>query len=165
MPDAESALAALCDLVNRECQAGLTPDSDGSLHLRMADETPIVISQSPDGMDIVLHSTLEVMDRPRDAVLMMTALALNLHQEHTGGGAIGMDLDSQALVYSMRVPAGGTDPATLALLLEQFCSRAPILRQQIEAAGKAFGDTYKSEFLKQIDDDLAAPTSVAALDG
>lgn len=163
MSDAESPLAALCDLINRECQAGLTPDGDGSLHLRMADQTPVAISQSPDGIDIVFHSALAVMDRPRDAILMMAALALNLHQEQTGGGAIGLDLDSQALVYSMRVPAGGTDAATLALLLEQFCSRAPGLRQQIEAAGHALGDPIKSAFLKQIDDDVAAAADATAL--
>jgi hypothetical protein len=159
MQEADAPLAALCDLINRECQAGLSPDQDGSLHLRMADDTPVAVSQSPDGMDIIFHSTLAVMDRPRDAVLMMAALALNLHQEQTGGGAVGLDLDSQALVYSLRV-AGGPDTQALALQLEQFCSCAQHLRRELEGAGQALSPGDKTLFLQQIENDLVAPADV-----
>ncbi|CAK0760910.1 hypothetical protein CCP4SC76_3400001 [Gammaproteobacteria bacterium] len=71
---------------------------------------------------------------------MMAALTLNLHQEATRGGAIGMDPETQALVLSWRMPVAGIEPDQLIVALENFCETADSLRTSLDEFIGEFSD-------------------------
>lgn len=104
-------------------------DQDDSIDLELPEGLPVSVSLSPDGHDLVFYSALQDMVSPTHVVLLATALALNLHQEATRGGAIGLDSQGGALVYSWRMPADA-QPEQVLRALDGFCATA------LELAGR-----------------------------
>lgn len=107
------------------------PDNVDSLDLELPDGLPVSISLSPDGRDLVFYSVLQDMVAPSQVVLMATALILNLHQEATRGGAIGLDAQGGALVYSWRLPAHAELEQVLGGL-DGFCATAQELAAKLQ---------------------------------
>ena len=105
------------------------PDSDDSIDLELPEGLGVSISATPDGRELVFYSALQEMVSPSQVVLLATALALNLHQEATRGGAIGLDSHAGALVYSWRMPAEA-ELEQVMRALDAFCTTA------LELAGK-----------------------------
>jgi hypothetical protein len=69
---------------------------------------------------------------------MIAALGLNLHQEATRGGAIGLDAASQSLVYSWRLECATQDVEGLPQLLEDFCNTSATLLAALAQARQDF---------------------------
>jgi hypothetical protein len=123
----ERLRAALCQSFGWQL-----PDNADSLDLELPDGLPVSISLSPDGRDLVFYSGLQDMVVPSQVVLMAAALSLNLHQEATRGGAIGLDAQGGALVYSWRMPAEAELEQVLGAL-DGFCATAMELAAKLQA--------------------------------
>jgi hypothetical protein len=108
-------------------------DQDDSIDLELPEGLPVSVSLSPDGDDLVFYSALQEMVLPTQVVLMATALTLNLHQEATRGGAIGLDSQGGALVYSWRMSADAQTEQVLRAL-DSFCSTALELSGRLQEA-------------------------------
>jgi hypothetical protein len=106
-------------------------DGEDSIDLQLPEGLPVSVSLSPDGHDLVFYSALQEMVMPSQVVLLATALSLNLHQEATRGGAIGLDSQAGALVYSWRMPAD-TELEQVLAALDGFCTTALELAAQLQ---------------------------------
>lgn len=113
------------------------PDHDNSLDLELPEGLSVSVSLSPDGRDLVFYSVLQDMIVPSQVVLMATALSLNLHQEATRGGAIGLDSHGGALVYSWRMSAEAGLEQVLGAL-DGFCATALELADKLQAELQAW---------------------------
>lgn len=103
-----------------------------SIDLVLPEGLPVSVSLSSDGAQWVFYSVLQTMVSASDVVLLAAALSLNLHQEATRGGAIGLDADAAALVYSLRLPLE-TDISQLLGALDEFCGVALELSDRLQA--------------------------------
>jgi hypothetical protein len=104
----------------------------------MQDGTPLAVCPSPDGRSMVFYASLAQLGGTADVALMLAALGLNLHQETTRGGAIGLDAASQSLVYSWRVECATQDFEGLPQLLEDFCNTSATLLAALAQARHDF---------------------------
>lgn len=104
---------------------------DGAIHLQFDDELNVAIALSPDYTDLVLYSVLGAATGRNGIVLVTTALALNLHQVATRGGAIGLDTEHHTLVFSWRMRVAGTEPVQWVNAIEQFCITTRALHVQL----------------------------------
>lgn len=138
--DDTNPLTLLTLVLNEAFQTGAEISDDGALHLSMADDLSISVVNSPDGRDLVFYAPLADLLRGRSMVLMAAALAANLHQERTRGGAIGADMSSQELVFSWRMPTENVQPEQLVNALENFCNTAAELRTELHGSTAAFTD-------------------------
>jgi hypothetical protein len=115
---------------------------DGAIHLQFDDGLNLAIGLSPDHADLVLYSVLGPA-ADRDGVALITAaLALNLHQVATRGGAIGLDTEHHTLVFSWRMRVSGTEPVQWMNAIEQFCITTRALHEQLK---EAIGDLSEPE--------------------
>ena len=125
--DLGQAVQALAESLNQAYGTGAQVDAEGVLHLVMQDGTPLAVCPSPDGRSVVFYVSLAQLGGAADVTLMIAALGLNLHQEATRGGAIGLDVASQSLVYSWRTHGAVQDLEGLPQLLEDFCNTSATL--------------------------------------
>jgi|LauGreDrversion4_2_1035121.scaffolds.fasta_scaffold400659_2 hypothetical protein len=137
-PDLGLAVQALAESLNRAYGTGAQVDADGVLHLAMQDGTPLAVCPSPDGRSMVFYASLAQLGGAADVALMIAALGLNLHQEATRGGAIGLDAASQSLVYSWRLECATQDVEGLPQLLEDFCNTSATLLAALAQARQDF---------------------------
>lgn len=128
----------LAALLNQEFDSGVAVSDDGVLYLELQEGRTLAVSCPGEGHELVFYSALAVLTGHRDVVLMMAALACNLHQELTHGGAIGLDLENQSLVFSWRMPSEGATPETLLIALENFCATLDRLVEQLDEAQGEF---------------------------
>ncbi len=126
-PDLGEAVQALAESLNQAYGTGAQVDAEGVLHLVMQDGTPLAVCTSPDGRSVVFYASLAQLGGAADVAPMIAALGLNLHQEATRGGAIGLDVASQSLVYSWRTHGAVRDLEGLPQLLEDFCNTSATL--------------------------------------
>ncbi|MFD0667372.1 CesT family type III secretion system chaperone [Ramlibacter sp. MAHUQ-53] len=141
MSETATPVDLLAALLNETLAAGVRVADDGNLYLELGDGQGVVVSPSPDGEDIVLHCALAMLGSTADAGLMTAALACNLHQAQTRGGAIGLDPDAQLLVFSWRLPTRTLDsPDDLLALLDGFCATAGELSGRLEEAAARVAD-------------------------
>jgi hypothetical protein len=136
--DLGQAVQALAESLNQAYDTGAQVDAEGVLHLAMQDGTPLAVCPSPDGRSMVFYASLAQLGGTANVALMIAALGLNLHQEATRGGAIGLDLASQSLVYSWRVDGATGDLEGLPQLLEEFCNTAVNLLGALTQARQDF---------------------------
>ncbi len=108
------------------------PADQESLDLELPESLSLSVSLSSDGRELVLYSVLQSMATAADVVLLAAALSLNLHQEATRGGAIGLDAQAGALVYSFRLTADA-DMAQVIGALDDFCGVALDLSARLQA--------------------------------
>lgn len=131
------------DLIHRLCAVlneayALNASVDGqALHLLLPDHTAVSVVVPPGDLEAVLYSPLRTIDSMRDVVLLAAALTLNLHQQSTRGGAIGLDAESNTLVYSWRTAMNpALDPAEevgrLVSALDDFCGVVLDLKQALD---------------------------------
>ncbi len=148
MTDADMNPGRLAQLLNEGfgTDAAVTPE--GVLHLRTQDGLAVAASLSPDGQDLVFHAALAALDGPRDVVRLVTALACNLHQEDTRGGAIGLDLGTLTLVYCWRRPAAACGDEVALRALASFCDTAELLARRLAESVADF-DTGEMEQMAQ----------------
>jgi hypothetical protein len=118
------------------------PGDDGAIHLQFDDELNVAVALSPDHADLVLYSVLGPATGRDGVVLITTALALNLHQVATRGGAIGLDTEHHTLVFSWRMRVAGTEPLQWMNAIEQFCITTRELHSQLR---DAIGDLSEPE--------------------
>ncbi|MEJ7930106.1 CesT family type III secretion system chaperone [Ramlibacter sp. AN1015] len=137
MPNRPSLLQPLADALASTFGSEFRIADDGALHLATQDGRTISAGCSPDGQDIVFHSVLAVLDGPHDLVRMTAALACNLHQEQTCGGAIGLDVTSGALVFSWRIPGADASEALLMTSLDGYCATVEALANRLDEAEAA----------------------------
>lgn len=128
------ALQGFAAALNAEFSAGLAMDGVGPLAVEVNGDRSVSIAASPDGHDLVLCSPLLVLDRPGDVVVLAAALACNLYQEDTAGGAVGLDTDSQWLVLSWRLAADRHDSRDLLVAFNNFCATADQLAKTLANA-------------------------------
>ena len=144
-------LEKFSEILNAEFSAGVSPDTWGALHLRIGSDRQLSISPSPDQNDLVFSTVLLELDRPTDTVMFTAALACNLHQEKTCGGAVGLDAEHQALVYSWRVPTDQVDPAMLLVCLHNFSETADSLAQDIRTASEELTPEERDQIEQALD--------------
>ncbi|MFD0667353.1 CesT family type III secretion system chaperone [Ramlibacter sp. MAHUQ-53] len=133
--------ARIAQLLNEGFGTGASVTEDGVLHLQAHDGVAVAVSRSPDGEDLVLYAALAVLEGPRDVVRMVTALAFNLHQQETHGGAIGLDLGTRTLVYSWRRPIEGCSDELALRAVAGFCDAASSLAARLaECVAEFDGD-------------------------
>jgi hypothetical protein len=113
---------------------------DGAIHLQFEDELNVAIALSPDHADLVLYSVLGPAAGPSGIVLVTTALALNLHQLATRGGAIGLDTENQTLVFSWRMRVAASEPPQWLNAIEQFCITTRALHAQLKESIDALSE-------------------------
>jgi Tir chaperone protein (CesT) family len=158
MGTALQVLEKFSEVVNLEFSAGVVPDAWGALHLWIGTDRQVVISSSPDQSDLVFSTPLIELDRPTDTVLFTAALACNLHQETTRGGAIGLDPECQALTYSWRLPAERADPAMLLVCLHNFSETADKLADDIRANSDALTPEEREQIEEALDRSASTPS-------
>lgn len=107
---------------------------DGAIHLEFDDDLKVALALSPDATDLVLYSVLGPAAGAQGLALITAALALNLHQVATRGGAIGLDTEHHTLVFSWRMAVAGTEPPQWLNGLEQFCLTTRSLHAQLQDA-------------------------------
>jgi hypothetical protein len=107
---------------------------DGGIHLQFEVDLNVAIALSPDQADLVLYSVLGPAVGRRGIALVTAALALNLHQVATRGGAIGLDTDHHTLVFSWRMRLAGSEPPQWLSAIEQFCITTRELNVQLKEA-------------------------------
>lgn len=95
--DNPSPLELLSEALNQAYATGAQVGADGALHLQMADGLAVSIAASPDLQDLVFYAHMADLLQGRSVALMAAALAANLHQDLTRGGAMAIDLATQTL--------------------------------------------------------------------
>lgn len=153
------ALSQLADCLAEALLPDVRVDADGSLKLELDDGTPLAVSPSPDGEQLVFHAALARLSGPRDVLAMMAALACNLHQEETGGGAIGLDTESLALVLSWRRSAAQAGGQELVADLAQFAALALRLKARLEEALGSFSPQDLEEIERRVQGDPVLSTT------
>ena len=123
--EASGLIHRLCALLNEAHSLNAVVDGT-AVHLLLPDQTPVSVVVPAGDREMVFYSPLRRIDSVRDVVLMAAALTLNLHQESTRGGAIGLDPGSNALVFSWRTAIlPEADPTEemgrLIAALDDFC--------------------------------------------
>jgi hypothetical protein len=129
MQDDFNPVQELSRWLNEEFSAQTVLDGDGVLHLIMPQGTPMAVALA--GTDLVFYAQVAQMQGPGDAMLMSVALVCNLHQDLTRGGAVGLDLANQALVYSWRMPASEAHGQAVPEALDNFCQTSHELVQML----------------------------------
>jgi hypothetical protein len=147
MADSAEAPPDPLDLLAATLQEAYASDAkvaeDGGLHLRLADDLAVSVLATADRADLVFYAPLADLLGGRGVALMGAALAANLHQGMTRGGAMAVDLDTQTLLFNWRLVAPAPDPELLVGALENFCATALELRAHLQAE---VGEFTQEEF-------------------
>ncbi|MEY4711929.1 MAG: Tir chaperone protein (CesT) family [Pseudomonadota bacterium] len=125
------ALQGFVAVLNAEFGAGLAQDGAGPVVVETGSGRIVSLAGSPDGVDLVLSSPLLGLEGPGDVIVLGAALACNLYQEETCGGAIGLDTHSQLLVLSWRIASERIDSQDLLVAFTNFCATADRLEQTL----------------------------------
>ena len=157
--DAYTPLELLTEALNQAYATGATLSQDGALHLQMQDGLTVSIAASPDMHDLVFYTPMTDLLQGRSVALMTAALATNLHQDLTRGGAMAVDLASQTLVFNWRMNVNNAQIDDLVGALENFCVTATELRAHLETQVSAFSDEELEEIDHRavLDDALTEP--------
>lgn len=134
-------LELIAGLLNDAFGSGAQIAADGAIHLQFDGALNVAIAVSPDETDLVYYAVLGPADGGRGVIRMAAALALNLHQVATRGGAIGLDTNHQTLIFSWRMGLANSEPATWLAALDQFCATT---RELHDALGEALADWSES---------------------
>jgi hypothetical protein len=141
MPLSASPLEQIVTGLNQLFDAGARIADDGVIHLQFDEgELNVAIAVSPDESDLVLYSHLAAITGGKGLALLTAALALNLHQVATRGGAIGLDSENQVLIFSWRMRLEGSELAQWLSALDQFCITSRELIAQMRAALDDFSE-------------------------
>jgi hypothetical protein len=128
----QSTLDTLCALLNEAYQMGALVADDGMIHLMTPEGLNFSISHYPEPSQWIFHAVVAELNGPNSLPLFASSLKLNLFQEHTGSGAIGLDAASQTLIFSERYFADLEDPVSLLSKLDAFCERALNITSQLK---------------------------------
>lgn len=150
MSRARHLLEVFVALLNAETGANVMCDSGGALNLLLESGRSVHIEPSPDERDLVFASPLHFLDDPRDLVMLGGALAMNLYQQETWGGAIGLDPLNEALILSWRLSVESSNSHDLVIALANFCQLADTLSRSLveiaEASSKGDAGLLGGEF-------------------
>jgi len=130
--------------LNQLFGAGARIADDGVIHLQFDEGAlNVAIAVSPEESDLVLYSHLAAITGGKGLAVLTAAMALNLHQVATRGGAIGLDNENQVLIYSWRMRIEGSELAQWLSALDQFCITS---RELIAQMRGAIDDFSEAEF-------------------
>lgn len=141
MTPAAAPLDQIVDGLNQLFGADARIADDGVIHLQFDDGAlNVAIALSPDATDLVFYSHLAAINGAKGLALITAALALNLHQVATRGGAIGLDSENQVLIYSWRMGLAGGELAQWLSALDGFCITSRELVDQLRSAIDDFSE-------------------------
>ena len=128
---------------------------DGGLHLQLQDDLAVSILATADRADLVFYAPLADLVGGRGVALMGAALAANLHQGMTHGGALAIDQATHTLLFNWRWSEPVPDPERLIGALENFCATALELRAHLRAEVGEFTEEEFEEMQRRAAEDEA----------
>jgi hypothetical protein len=160
--DNPAPLELLTEALNQAYATGAQVGADGALHLQMEEGLAVSIAASPDQQDLVFYTHMADLLQGRSVALMAAALAANLHQDLTRGGAMAVDLASQTLFFNWRMGVQNRSIEDLVGALENFCVTSTELRDHLAQAVSTFSDEQLDEMDRRakLDEALTEPMAL-----
>jgi Tir chaperone protein (CesT) family len=134
------SLDALLADIGERSGLPLELDSRGSCGIEYGGGFEIIITSCDRGEGVLLHSPIQFLDRIDPLSQLRRCLELSLYGAQTGGAALGLDPDGEAIVLWRRLRIADFDSRALEQAIIAFASTADTVRARLSHATDDDGD-------------------------
>jgi hypothetical protein len=134
------SLNALVSQIGERSGLSLELDARGSCAIEYGLAFEIVLTSCDNGDSVLLHSPIQFLDQKNALDQLRRCLELSLYGAETGGGALGLDPESAAIVLWRRLHIADLDSHALEEAIIAFASASDLVRERLSAPDHGDGD-------------------------